>query len=137
MGFGRTEMRRWVMRMDTEPRTGPLWFVIDIPRNILIGLLIAYRKIISPLYGDVCRYFPSCSAYGLEAVTQHGAVKGIGLTAWRVLRCNPFSHGGVDHVPDGRRIWPEGKLPKIIVLNHPVIPDDEDTATCGHKEPDR
>lgn len=125
------------MRKDPTSRTGIFWFLVDIPRNILLGLLMAYRKIVSPLYGDVCKYFPSCSAYGLEAVTQHGAIKGIGLTAWRVVRCNPFSHGGVDHVPEGRRVWPEGKLPKIIVLNHPVIPDDEDTAMCGHKEPDR
>lgn len=126
------------MRKESKARTGPVWFIIDIPRNILIGLLIAYRKLISPLYGDVCRYFPSCSAYGLESVTKHGAVKGTGLTAWRILRCNPFSHGGVDHVPESRRIWPDGKLPKIIVLNHPVIPDDEDDAAPrGHKEPDR
>ena len=125
------------MRKDTAPRTGTFWFIIDIPRNILIGLLVAYRKLISPLYGDVCRYFPSCSAYGLEAVTQHGVLKGIVLTLWRILRCNPWSHGGVDHVPEGPRIWPEDKLPKIIVLNHPVIPDDEDAAASGHKELDR
>ncbi|MHC6178266.1 membrane protein insertion efficiency factor YidD [Glutamicibacter endophyticus] len=125
------------MRKDTVPRTGVFWFLIDIPRNLLIALLIAYRKVISPIYGDVCRYFPSCSAYGLEAVTQHGAIKGIGLTTWRVLRCNPFSHGGVDHVPEGPRIWPEGKVPRIIVLNHPVIPDDEDAAESGNKELDR
>ncbi|HJX80346.1 MULTISPECIES: membrane protein insertion efficiency factor YidD [Micrococcaceae] len=125
------------MRKDLTPRTGVLWFIIDIPRNLLIGFLKTYRKIISPIYGDVCRYFPSCSAYGLEAVTQHGAIKGIVLTAWRVLRCNPFSHGGVDQVPEGPRIWPEGKLPRIIVLNHPVIPDDEDAADSGHKELDR
>ncbi|MDR4534919.1 membrane protein insertion efficiency factor YidD [Glutamicibacter sp. PS] len=125
------------MRKDTVPRTGVFWFLIDIPRNLLIALLIAYRKVISPIYGDVCRYFPSCSAYGLEAVTQHGAIKGIGLTTWRVLRCNPFSHGGVDHVPEGPRIWPKGKVPRIIVLNHPVIPDDEDAAESGNKELDR
>lgn len=92
---------------------------------------MVYRKIVSPIYGDVCRYFPSCSAYGLEAVTVHGAIKGIGLTIWRVLRCNPFSHGGIDYVPDGRRIWPEGKTPKIMVMNHPPIPADEDAADAA------
>ncbi len=61
--------------------------------------LTAYRKTISPLYGDVCRYYPSCSHYTLQAIQQHGAVKGIGLGAWRLLRCNPFSKGGVDDVP--------------------------------------
>lgn len=111
-----------------RPRTGPIWFLIDIPRNLIVIFLMAYRKLISPLYGDVCRYFPSCSAYGLEAVTVHGAVKGSVLTGWRILRCNPFSHGGIDYVPAGHRVWPEGKTPKIMVLNHPPIPADEDAA---------
>lgn len=102
--------------------------ILDIPRNLLIGLIMGYRKVVSPFYGDVCRYFPSCSAYGLEAVTLHGAVKGSGLAVWRILRCNPWSHGGIDHVPDGRRIWPEGRTPKIMVLNHPPIPADDDAA---------
>jgi hypothetical protein len=51
-------------------------FLWNLPRNILIVLLKAYRKVISPLYGQVCRFFPSCSAYALEAITVHGAVKG-------------------------------------------------------------
>ena len=57
-------------------------FFWNLPRNILILLLKAYRKVISPLYGQVCRFFPSCSAYALEAVTVHGAVKG----SWLALR---------------------------------------------------
>jgi len=60
-----------------------------LPRNILIVLLMAYRKVISPLYGQVCRFFPSCSAYALEAITVHGAVKGSWLAARRLLRCHP------------------------------------------------
>ena len=47
-----------------------------------------------------CPYYPSCSQYGLEAIQKYGAVKGSMLAAWRILRCNPFSLGGVDHVPD-------------------------------------
>lgn len=105
--------------------------VIDLPRHVLILLLKAYRTVVSPLYGDVCRYFPSCSAYALEAVTVHGAVKGTGLAAHRVVRCNPWSHGGVDHVPAGHRIWPEGKTPKIMVMNHPPIPADDDAADAA------
>ena len=58
--------------------------VWNLPRNILILLLMAYRKVISPLYGQVCRFFPSCSAYALEAVTVHGAVKGSWLAARRL-----------------------------------------------------
>lgn len=66
---------------------------------ILIALVKAYRATISPMLGDVCKYYPSCSAYGLEALHTHGAVKGTLLTGARILRCNPFSHGGVNPVP--------------------------------------
>ncbi|OFI36478.1 membrane protein insertion efficiency factor YidD [Arthrobacter sp. SW1] len=93
-----------------------LW---DLPRNILILLLKAYRRVISPLYGQVCRFFPSCSAYALEAVTVHGAVKGSWLAAKRLARCHPWNAGGVDHVPAGHRHWPEGRTPMIVVLNNP------------------
>lgn len=70
-----------------------------LPRNALILLLVAYRRVVSPLYGDVCRYHPSCSRYALEAVQQNGAVAGSALAVWRVLRCNPWSRGGVDDPP--------------------------------------
>lgn len=69
-----------------------------LPRNLVLGFLTGYRAVISPLYGDVCRYYPSCSAYAVSAVQQHGAVWGAVLSAWRVLRCNPWSAGGVDDV---------------------------------------
>ncbi|MBP3035673.1 membrane protein insertion efficiency factor YidD [Arthrobacter sp. zg-ZUI100] len=101
--------------------------VWNLPRYLLMGLLMAYRKIISPLYGPVCRFFPSCSAYALEAVTVHGAVRGTWLAARRLVRCHPWNDGGVDHVPHGHRIWDQEKVPRIIVLNHPVIPADEDS----------
>lgn len=104
---------------------------LDLPRNVLIGILKLYRAVVSPLYGDVCRYFPSCSAYALEAVTVHGALKGSWLAARRVGRCNPWSHGGIDYVPPGGRIWPEGRIPKIMVLNHPPIPADDDAADAA------
>ena len=66
---------------------------------ILIAIVKAYRAVISPMLGDVCKYYPSCSAYGLEALHTHGALKGVALTSARLLRCNPFSHGGVNPVP--------------------------------------
>jgi putative membrane protein insertion efficiency factor len=94
-------------------------FIWNLPRNILILLLLAYRKVVSPLYGQVCRFFPSCSAYALEAVTVHGAVKGSWLAARRLARCHPWNAGGVDHVPAGHREWPENQTPKIVVLNNP------------------
>ncbi len=104
-----------------------LSFLIGSPRLAAIGLLIAYRKVVSPLYGPVCRFYPSCSAYALEAVTVHGLVRGSWLASRRLVRCNPWNDGGVDHVPAGSRTFPAGKVPSIVVLNHPVIPADDES----------
>ena len=68
-------------------------------KYVLIGLLKAYRFAISPLYGQVCRYHPSCSAYALEAVTVHGSLKGSWLAVRRLGRCHPWAPGGYDPVP--------------------------------------
>jgi putative membrane protein insertion efficiency factor len=68
-------------------------------KTALVALLRLYRFVVSPMYGQVCRYHPTCSAYALEAVEQHGAVKGTWLSVRRVLRCHPWAAGGVDHVP--------------------------------------
>lgn len=76
-----------------------LWL---LPRNVCVAILRGYRAVISPLYGDVCRYYPSCSAYTMGAIQQHGVIKGIVLGAWRILRCNPWAKGGIDDVPDSR-----------------------------------
>lgn len=65
----------------------------------LIGLIKAYRAVISPLYGNVCRYYPSCSAYGLRSVEVHGAIRGSWLTVRRIGRCHPWAAGGYDPVP--------------------------------------
>lgn len=77
-------------------------FVMLLPRNACVAILRAYRAVISPLYGDVCRYYPSCSAYTLGVIQQHGVLKGTALGSWRLLRCNPWSPGGVDDVPERR-----------------------------------
>jgi len=68
-------------------------------KYVLIGLLRAYRALISPLYGQVCRYHPSCSAYALDAVREHGSLRGSWLAARRLARCHPWAAGGYDPVP--------------------------------------
>lgn len=69
----------------------------------LLALIKLYQWTISPLLGPVCKYYPSCSHYGYQAIDIHGAIKGTALTAWRILRCNPWSLGGVDYPPPRRR----------------------------------
>ncbi|WP_181424661.1 membrane protein insertion efficiency factor YidD [Georgenia satyanarayanai] len=65
-----------------------------------LALLVrGYQLVVSPWMGPTCRYYPSCSAYAITSLTRHGAVRGVGLATWRLLRCNPWSRGGVDHVP--------------------------------------
>ena len=58
-----------------------------------------YRKWISPAFAPRCKYYPPCSSYAITAIEKHGLI-GIGLAMWRLLRCNPWSHGGVDYVPE-------------------------------------
>jgi hypothetical protein len=67
--------------------------------RILIAFVKVYQYTISPLLGPRCRYYPSCSNYAVQALREHGAVRGLGLATWRLLRCNPFSNGGYDPVP--------------------------------------
>lgn len=79
-----------------------LWELWLMPRNLAIAFMLLYRRTISPLYGQVCRYYPSCSRYALEAFQRQGFLAGIGLTFWRLLRCNPWTPGGVDDAPERR-----------------------------------
>ena len=65
-----------------------------------IGLVRLYRLTLGPLAGGRCKYYPSCSQYALDALEEHGLTRGTVLAAWRLLRCNPWSHGGVDHAVD-------------------------------------
>ena len=70
--------------------------------NLAIQLIEGYQKYISPLFGRRCRYHPTCSTYAKDAIRSNGIFVGIGLGAWRLLRCNPFSPGGVDYPPNSR-----------------------------------
>lgn len=85
--------------MTTQPLVHAFRILSLIPRNIVVALLHVYRAVISPLYGDVCRYYPSCSAYGLRSVQEHGVVHGSWLTVRRLARCHPWAAGGVDDPP--------------------------------------
>lgn len=69
---------------------------------VLVLLLKGYRLVVSPLYGQVCRFHPSCSAYALEAVETHGALRGSWLAVRRLARCHPWTPGGYDPVPPPR-----------------------------------
>jgi putative membrane protein insertion efficiency factor len=71
-------------------------------RAIAIGLIRLYRYLVSPLLGPVCRFHPSCSSYGLEALERHGTLRGSWLTLRRIGRCHPWHPGGFDPVPPPR-----------------------------------
>lgn len=66
---------------------------------VLIALIRVYQYAISPMLGQRCKYYPSCSNYAIGALREHGVIRGLGLASWRLLRCNPFSNGGYDPVP--------------------------------------
>lgn len=69
-------------------------------KYVLLGMIRFYRKYLSGMKGGcTCKYYPTCSQYGLEAIEKYGALKGGTLAVWRILRCNPFSKGGYDPVP--------------------------------------
>ena len=74
--------------------------------TVVVALLRVYQRWISPLFGPRCRYYPSCSEYAVQAVQQFGILRGLVLAAWRLLRCNPLSHGGFDPVEDQHLFTP-------------------------------
>ncbi len=72
----------------------------NLPRIPLLALIRLYQKVVSPTLPEgTCRFYPSCSHYGYQAIYKYGVIKGSLMTAWRILRCNPFNRGGFDPVP--------------------------------------
>ena len=71
-------------------------------RALAIGPILLYQRLVSPLIGPRCRYYPTCSAYAVDAIGSFGILRGVVLAVWRVLRCNPWSPGGIDRVEEQR-----------------------------------
>ena len=108
-------------------------------KYVLIGLLKLYRLVISPLYGNVCRYYPSCSAYALRAVQVHGALKGSWLAVRRLLRCHPWAPGGYDPVPGTPEFEEEARLQAAATphdLGHQDLPEVSASDTDPTRRPE-
>lgn len=71
-------------------------------RRLVAAPIVAYQRVISPAFGRRCKYEPTCSVYAVQAIRQFGILRGLVLAAWRLARCNPFSHGGFDPVENQR-----------------------------------
>jgi uncharacterized protein len=67
-------------------------------RRVILAPIVAYQRLISPALPRRCKYYPTCSDYAVQAVREFGVLRGLVLAAWRLVRCNPFSHGGYDPV---------------------------------------
>ena len=76
--------------------------LLRLPQQMLIGLVKAYRLLLSPRLGSACRFEPTCSVYSLQALQQHGAARGSYLTLRRLVRCQPLCDGGHDPVPSAK-----------------------------------
>lgn len=76
--------------------------IVRLPARLVLLLLRVYQRYVSPMRPATCKYYPSCSQYAVIAIQRHGLVRGAGLAGWRLLRCNPWSRGGVDDVPPAR-----------------------------------
>ena len=74
--------------------------LLHAPAYLGVGLVLAYRYTLGTLFPASCKYHPSCSRYAIEALGEYGLFRGSVLAGWRLLRCNPWSRGGVDHVCD-------------------------------------
>jgi putative membrane protein insertion efficiency factor len=73
---------------------------VNALRGILVAPIRLYQRTLSPALPARCKYHPSCSEYAVQAVRRYGVMRGVVLAGWRLLRCNPWSHGGVDFVED-------------------------------------
>jgi len=72
---------------------------VSVVRKALVAPIVVYQRLVSPLLGRNCRFYPSCSQYAKEAVLKHGLLRGVSLAVRRIVRCHPWNPGGVDLVP--------------------------------------
>lgn len=84
---------------------------MSVVRAIVLAPLRLYRRVLSPALPRRCKYEPSCSAYAEQAIMRYGILRGLVLAGWRLLRCNPFSHGGFDPVDEQRLFRPRPPAP--------------------------
>jgi uncharacterized protein len=82
---------------------------VTLLRRLATAPVRLYQRAISPVLPARCKYHPSCSEYAVEAVRRYGILRGVTLAVWRLLRCNPWSHGGVDFVEDQKLFRPRRK----------------------------
>jgi putative membrane protein insertion efficiency factor len=75
-------------------------------RSVAIAPIRLYQRLFAPMLGQRCKYYPSCSEYAAQAIQRFGILRGLVLAGWRLLRCNPWSHGGFDPVEDQRLFTP-------------------------------
>jgi putative membrane protein insertion efficiency factor len=88
-----------------------------MPLRLLRGAVILpiriYQQLLSPVAGARCKYYPSCSEYAAQAVARFGILRGLVLASWRLLRCNPWSHGGFDPIENQRLFKPRATAPSV------------------------
>jgi hypothetical protein len=113
----------------------------SIAAKVLIAPIRFYQRFITPYTPATCRYYPTCSAYAVTALRTRGAFVGTGLTIWRLLRCNPWSDGGIDHVPAKgerrarERDEPAGSSPTVCTAEHRTAGTDLDAPQTAAAEP--
>jgi putative membrane protein insertion efficiency factor len=82
-------------------------------RRLFVLPIRGYQLLLSPMVGERCKYYPSCSEYAAQAVNQYGILRGLVLGGWRLLRCNPWSRGGFDPVEEQRLFKPRASVPSV------------------------
>jgi putative membrane protein insertion efficiency factor len=94
---------------------------MPLPRRLALAPIRFYQRRISPGLPRRCKYEPTCSAYAVQAIRELGVIRGAIVAAWRLLRCNPFSHGGVDDVADRRLFRDRNAHAPSCAHDHPTV----------------